>query len=152
MSKINWKVAAASGALVGVGIGGFALAGPSDPVILPDGVVLDQSQSVRSPSAPVEITTTAAATMPNRADVADSPVSIDSPVSVASPLSPISPDSPDSPASPVSIDSPVSVPSPASPDSPDTPAPAPAPADSPDSPDSVASPASPASVGSAGSS
>jgi hypothetical protein len=111
-SRINWKVAAVSGALVGVGIGGFAIAGADDPIVLPDGVVLDRSLSVSSPGqAP---TTTIAS--PARVDVTSTTIaSPDSPASVASPPSP---DSPASVASPPSPDSPASVASPPSPDSP----------------------------------
>ncbi|MGA7758562.1 MAG: hypothetical protein WCA57_12045, partial [Ilumatobacteraceae bacterium] len=47
-TRINWKVAAVSGALVGVGIGGFAIAGAEEPTVLPDGVVLDRNLSVAS--------------------------------------------------------------------------------------------------------
>ena len=164
-SRINWKVAAVSGALVGVGIGGFAIAGADEPTVLPDGVVLDQSLSVSSPEqaptttsiagdstgrptpARADTTSTTIASPASPASVA-SPQSVASPTSVASPqsvASPASVASPPSPASPASVASPQSVASPASVASPPSPS-------SPDSPASPAGPASVSSVGSAGSS
>jgi hypothetical protein len=135
-SRINWKVAAVSGALVGVGIGGFAIAGADDPIVLPDGVVLDRSLSVSSPGqAP---TTTIAS--PARVDVTSTTIaSPDSPADIASPPTP---DSPADIASPPTPDSPASIASPPTPDSPASVA----------SPPSPASPASVASVDSPGSS
>lgn len=164
---INWRVAAAGGAVVGVAIGGFVLANSNDPFLVPDGINLSPgevpsemsstsavsplragttltlpattavSSDVDSPEAPRQANPPA----PRQLDSVDSPRSADSPDSVDSPDSPDSVDSPDSPNS---VDSPPSPPSPPSVDSPDSPPSPP----SPSSPDIPASPPSPGSAGS----
>ena len=40
MKPLNWKVAAAGGTLLGVGLGGFALASDDQPVVVPEEVRL----------------------------------------------------------------------------------------------------------------
>ena len=51
--KLNWKIAAAAGALTGVTIGGFVLAAPNEPALTPTEVILDENEaSVGRLSAP----------------------------------------------------------------------------------------------------
>lgn len=169
IQKLNWRVAAASGAVVGVGLGGFVVATGTDSGEAPDRIELrpadsrTASASIHSLSSPVRLApSTTVAGETDSAGIGSlgsqvsppSPRSIDSPASSSPPGSAVSDrptsnatqppvvladDSPDSPPSP---DSPDSPPSPESPDSPPSPP-------SPDSPDS---PPSPPSIGSAGSS
>ena len=153
-TRINWKVAAVSGTLVGVGLGGFAFADANDPLVLPDGVVLEQPGSVASPDNPVSSTRPNPVNAPvppsGAADGQDSPaspVSAASPVSVASVASPASVASVASPASVASVASPVSAPAPAAAASPP-----PVAADGQNSPASPVSTASPVSVASVGTS
>ena len=132
-TRINWKVAAVSGTLVGVGLGGFANA--DDPFILPDDVVLEQPATTPDVAvASVPASVNAPTQMPDRSP-ADSMLSSPTPpaaptavADVASPASPVSvasvaPPAPvapppvvaaDSPSSPVSSASPASAASPAS--------------------------------------
>jgi preprotein translocase subunit SecD len=160
----NWKIAAAAGAIAGVGMGGFVMAGIGNDVSTPGGVVLDQfGTSVQRLSAPVVLPAVpqpASIPQPVAPAVAPpmvmTPASVDSPPETTTTTIAVAPPAASEPSSP---DSPAPAPAPVSVDSPDSPAPAPAPApaDSPDSPASppapaADSPASPASPGSAGSS
>lgn len=87
MSRINWKVAAISGAALGATIGGFSLAGADndDSPTIRDVDLQSHREDLRSLSSPVEVL------------AGDDSVSADSPAAPAPAI-----DSPDSPASPVS--------------------------------------------------
>ena len=132
-NKLNWKLATTVGAITGVAIGGFVMAGPSTSSPTPDQVILDEvTNSVPRLSAPVVVPTTAAqlasaASVRSPMSPIDRQVSVPAPVTTAdvaaavvevdSTPSPVSPMSAESPVSPMSAESPVSPMSAESPDS-----------------------------------
>ena len=169
MPRLDWRIAAVSGAAIGTGLGGFVAVRADDSEPNPSEVQLQPSErQVRALSSPVSIPAARQPADPQsvrapnrdrgaRAERADARRAAAeerrgarrTAAAAASPVSPISVVSPASPDSPAPVPPPA--PAPPAPDSPASP-PSPAPAPAPDSPASPNSPASPSSPGSGGSS
>lgn len=138
MQKPTWKLAAVAGAVAGLGLGGFAIAGAGedDPIRVPD-VRMDQQSSVASPDRSGRDATASAngsVASPDRSPQNSSPDS--------SPPAPAGDDSPDRSPSPAPPPAPAPAPAPAP-----TPAPQPAPAPAVDDSASASWDDSAASVG-----
>ena len=150
---LDWKVAVAGGALLGVGVGGFALADAEPGKSRIDELRLRDHPWVVDGSAdsPVHSPTSTAVTVPGRDDLQSSPEST-STTSTSTPTPSTTPTVPPPPPVPATDDSPEPTPAPPPPPPPPAPAPAPAPppppppAPAPAASDSPASPASADSV------
>ncbi|HSL58546.1 MAG TPA: hypothetical protein VK866_11940 [Acidimicrobiales bacterium] len=152
MTKLNWKIAFAGGAVTGLTIGGFAIAQADDadrPTVdalgLPEATAMASPvDALMSPASTTIVTESGRAVAAAVASLTDTP-DVDSPLDdvvtadVESALSPVSVMSTDSPDSPEPIEAPAPVAEiDDSPDSPETPGDSPdspvTPDDSPDSP------------------